>query len=118
VANVSDSTSSSCISPVPFSNSFRPRPTTTGWIISRSSSSRPWSSSERTSVALPVTEMSFPGCSFSRMISPARSAPRSVEFCQSTSSSIVETTYLGVSFMTCVNGSSGDWAGQKAANSS
>jgi hypothetical protein len=48
------------------SKSRAPRPTTTGYVNSRYSSTRPAVISEWTSRMLPVATMSLPGSSFSR----------------------------------------------------
>jgi NADH-quinone oxidoreductase subunit G len=63
-------------------------------------------SSDRTRVALPVMEMFFPGCCFSLVSSSATLPLISVEFCHSTRSRVVETTYLGTLLMWLAYGSS------------
>ncbi len=117
--NVFESTSSSDTGDAPSGNSFAPEPTTSGCTSSRSSSTRPCSSSDRTSVALPDMPMFLPACALSSLTAPARSPSSSVVFCQSTFSSVVEATNFGVSFMTDTNGSeAGSCCGQNAAHSS
>src|SRR6266511_4776268 len=73
-----------------------PLPSTTGNTISRSSSTRSCSKSVCTSRALPWTTTS-PSCScFSFATSSATSPLNTVELLQSGSSSVEETTYLGM----------------------
>jgi hypothetical protein len=76
-----------------------PLPTTIGWTRRRSSSSRPARKSDATSVPLPVIPMFFPGCCLSRVSSSTTLPLISVEFCQSSESSVSETTTFGVVFI-------------------
>jgi len=45
-------------------------------------------------VMLPVTTMSWPGCSFNAATCPIESPPRTVEFCDFGSVMVEETTYF------------------------
>ena len=96
--------------PAPPGNSFCPWPTTSGWTSKCSSSKRPCSSSQRTSVALPVMP-SWRSC-LSRVISAATSPLTTLEFSQAGSVSVVETTYLRAPFICAVAGSAGSAPGQ------
>jgi hypothetical protein len=119
VENVRESASSSDTGAVPISKSFAPDPTTTGWTSRRSSSTRPSSSSDRTSVALPDIPMFLPRFAFSSVTALATSSSSRVELCHSSVSSVVETTYFGVAFMGPAIGlSAAASVGQYAAHSS
>src|SRR5438874_1481008 len=96
------------------SNSRFPLPRTTGKTISRSSSTRSFSTSVCTSCALPWTTMSPCSSSLSFATSPGTSPPLiTVELSQSGFSSVVETTYLGILLNLSANSPSRD--GQAAA---
>ena len=79
----------------------------------------PCASSDRTSVALPDMPMFLPGFALSAPTASARSPSSRVEFCQPTSSSVLEATNFGVSFIAVATGSAaGSWCGQNTAHSS
>src|SRR3954467_3101833 len=76
-----------------------------------SSSSRPFASNQRTSVALPDIPMAPSPC-FNFWISPATSPEISVVLFHVASFSVFETTYFGMVLMNDANGTSSPWAGQ------
>src|SRR6266700_2321605 len=103
-----DSTSSSLVSAASSANSrLRPPPATTGWISNVSSSSRPWSNSQRTSDGLPPVPIVPHFCWRSSATKSATEPLISALFDHwSTESSVLEATYLGVWLIQLANGSS------------
>src|SRR5215813_2237135 len=76
-----------------------PWPTTTGNWSRWNSSSRPWRSSQSTSVPLPLMLMFRPGRCLSLLISSATLPPIRVEFCHSALSRVVDTTTFSKLFI-------------------
>src|SRR6266540_451251 len=105
-----DSTSSSLVSAASSGNSrLRPPPATTGWISSVSSSTSPYSISERTRVGLPAVPIVPP----SRLRRSARKSAtdpsiRVLFDHWSTERRVREATYFGVLLIQLANGSSVD----------
>src|SRR5256714_6147926 len=93
---VVESASRSGFLPLVAPNRRLPLPNTTGKTISRNSSTRSWSISVCASWALPWTTMLPSSPCFSFPTSSATSPLSTVELFQSASSSVEETTYLGM----------------------
>jgi hypothetical protein len=75
------------------------RPRTTGCRKSRSSSTSPALSSERSRVALPLSVMSSPFSRLSRETASLTSSVRTVVFCHLGDSSVADATYFLVLFI-------------------
>jgi hypothetical protein len=78
-------------------NSRRPRPSTTGYMNNRYSSTSPAAMRSLTNVMLPVVTMSPPALAFSSRISSMKAPRSTVVCCQSGSWTVLDTTYFDTS---------------------
>src|SRR5438132_7006159 len=95
-----------------------PLPSTIGYTINRSSSTRSCSSNVCTSRALPATRMTPSTCSFNLPTSSATSPLSTVELFHSAFSKVDETTYLGMLFIFSAKPTSSATEGQASAKPS